>query len=215
LVDDQSFAFDNFLPYFARSAEYHPPTAPTRLASSTTLYNATVWSDDGGPLQVGYPAWVNPISSWIAKGLEVLGLRALSGLSDGDIFGYGYTAFTLDPRTQTRSSSETSYLREALLETTNLAIYKNTLAKKVLFDADKRANGVVVDSGGTSYELKATKEAIVSAGAIRSPQMLMVSGIGPSKVLSDLSIPVLSDLPGVGQNMGKIVIWMDCRSEET
>ncbi len=127
-------------------------------------------------------------------------------MSDGNIFGFGYTAFTLDSRTQTRSSSETSYLREALLKTTNLAIYKNTLAKKVLFDERNRASGVVVESGGISYTLNATKEVIISAGAFRSPQLLMVSGIGPSKVLSNLSIPVLSDLPGVGQNMW-VCVW--------
>lgn len=96
-----------------------------------------------------------------------MGLKELPGLADGDIFGWGYTAWTIDPRTQTRSSSEASYLREALIETTNLAIYKNTMAKRVLFDENKRASGAIVDSGGVTYQIAATKEVIVSAGAVR------------------------------------------------
>ncbi|KAG7009750.1 patulin synthase [Physcia stellaris] len=69
-------------------------------------------------------------------------------------------------------------------------------------DRDKKhATGVLVNTGGVEYTLSARKEVIVSAGAFRSPQLLMVSGIGPASTLQQLNIPVLSDLPGVGQNM--------------
>ena len=138
----------------------------------------------------------------MAKGLSEMGLNELSGLTNGDIMGYGYTAFTMDSKTQTRSSSEASYLREALAQTANLNIYKNTIAKKILFDSQKRATGVIVDSGGVSYQLNATKEVIVSAGVFRSPQLLMVSGIGAKQTLTDLNIPLIADLPGVGQICG-------------
>lgn len=206
-----------------KSAQFHPPDNQTsRLHNSTTSYNQSVFSADGGPLQVGYPAWVNPISSWIGLGLTALGLQQLPGLADGNILGWGYTAFTQDPRTQTRSSSEASYLREALRETTNLAVYKNTIAKSVLFDTKKQATGLIVNSGGVTYQINATKEVILSAGAVcqsrdpitdtipvkysyrlqfRSPQLLMVSGIGPKETLEALDIPVIADLAGVGQNM--------------
>lgn len=150
-----------------KSARFHPPDDQrSRLPNSTTTYNQSVFSADGGPLQVGYPAWVNPISSWIGLGLTALGLQQLPGLADGNIFGWGYTAFTQDPQTQTRSSSEASYLREALRQTTNLAVYKNTIAKKVLFDTEKQATGVIVNSGGVTYQINATKEVILSAGVV-------------------------------------------------
>lgn len=87
-------------------------------------------------------------------------------MTDGNIFGWSYVAFTQDPQTQTRSSSEASYLREALIETTNLLVYKNTMAKRVLFNDDKQATGVVVNSGGLAYQLNATREVILSAGAV-------------------------------------------------
>ena len=159
--------FDNFLPFFMKSAQFHPPNNQTsRLPNTTTLYNQSVFTADGGPLQVGYPAWVNPISSWIGLGLTALGLQQLPGMADGNILGWGYTAFTQDPKTQTRSSSEASYLREALRETTNLVVYKNTMAKSVLFDSQKQATGVLVNSGGVTYQINATKEVILSAGAV-------------------------------------------------
>lgn len=166
LTGDESYTFNNFLPFFQKSAQFHPPSRTTRLSNSTISYDQSAFSAGGGPLQVGYPAWENPISSWIGRGLTALGLQQLPGMSNGDILGWGYTAFTQDPRTQTRSSSEASYLREALRETTNLVIYKNTMAKRVLFDTGKKATGVVVNSGGMTYQINATKEVILSAGVV-------------------------------------------------
>lgn len=113
---------------------------------------------------------MNPISSWLGLALTALGLQQLPGLADGNIFGWGYTAFTQDPRTQSRSSSEASYLREALRETTNLVVYKNTIAKRVLFDTEKHATGVTVNSGGVTYQINATREVILSAGAVCPPR---------------------------------------------
>ncbi|KAI4252794.1 MAG: hypothetical protein L6R42_007838, partial [Xanthoria sp. 1 TBL-2021] len=79
------------------------------------------------------------------------------------------------------------------------------MAKNVLFDGNKRAVDVTVDTGGISsdnltYTTNTTKEVILSAGAFRSPQMLMLSGIGPASTLKDNDVEVLADGPGVGQN---------------
>jgi choline dehydrogenase-like flavoprotein len=84
---------------------------------------------------------------------------------------------------------------------TNLKVFTLTIAKKILFDANKKATGVTVESLLIPYTLQATKEVIVSAGAFQSPQLLMVSGVGPAEQLQEQNIPVVMDLPGVGQNM--------------
>lgn len=105
-----------------------------------------------------------------------------------------------DPTYQTRSSSETSYLKLAL-ERTSLTVYTHALVNRIMFDDTKTARGVLVDVAGMKFMLNATKEVIVSAGAFQSPQLLMVSGIGPASTLKDLDIPVISNLSGVGQNM--------------
>ena len=95
-------------------------------------------------------------------------MKELPGLSDGNIFGWGYTPLTIDLQMQTRSSSEISNLREALVQTTDVVVYKNTMAKKVLFDSKNRANGVIVDSGGLTYQINATHEVIISAVVVRT-----------------------------------------------
>lgn len=75
------------------------------------------------------------------------------------------------------------------------------MAKKILFDSNKNATGVLLESALIPYIISARKEVILSAGAFQSPQLLMVSGIGPAAQLQKHSIPVLADRPGVGQNM--------------
>lgn len=156
------------LPFYKKVGNFTPPNEETRLHNATTLYNQSLYTPDGGPVQVGYPNWANPISSWIQKGLEALGISNLpGGLADGNLWGYAYTASSIDSQTQSRSSAEASYLREAFRETTNMNLYKNTLAKKVLFDSEKNAYGALVESGGLEYTLNATKEVIVSAGFAR------------------------------------------------
>jgi choline dehydrogenase-like flavoprotein len=83
-----------------------------------------------------------------------------------------------------------------------LTIYTETLAKRILFDRRKRATGVEVKGSlGDHVTISAVKEVIISAGTFQSPQLLMVSGIGPSDELQEHGIEIIADRPGVGQNM--------------
>ena len=129
---------------------------------------------------------------------------------NGDIVGWSYIANTIESTTQTRSSSETSFLREALVQTPNLQVYKNTLAKSITFDDQRKATGVNIETAGMSCNITANREVIVSAGAFRSPQLLMVSGVGPKAILDSNGIDCIADRPGVGQNMW--VSFIGCSS---
>ncbi|KAL5332315.1 hypothetical protein BJX70DRAFT_384497 [Aspergillus crustosus] len=195
-VNDSSYSFDEVWPYYQRSPRLTPPNVDRRLANATTLYNASAFNPSGGPLDVSYSNFVMPFSTWMGQGMEAIGLPEASDFNSGKLFGYQYCTSTIRPKDQSRSSSESSFLRES--DTPNLRVYTNTLAKRILFDEEKNAIGVEISG---SRQLTANKEVIVSAGVFQSPQLLMVSGLGPIEHLQEFNITVLSDLPGVGQGM--------------
>jgi choline dehydrogenase len=82
----------------------------------------------------------------------------------------------------------------------NLAVRTHVLVNKVLFEG-RRAVGVTYRRGGETVTVHARREVIVSAGSINSPQLLKLSGVGPAAELTALGIPVVHDLPGVGENL--------------
>ena len=127
-------------------------------------------------------------------------MQPIAGFNSGKLIGSAWASATLNPVNQHRSSSQSSFLDEAI-RNTDIVVYTQTLGKQILFDSNKTATGVSVVTGGKSYSLRARREIILSAGAFQSPQLLMVSGIGPRRTLETHNIPILSDLPGVGQNL--------------
>ena len=165
-VNDQTYTFDNLLPYFKKSVSFQQPNNDIRSVNSTPEYDSSAFSADGGPLRVSYPNYANAFSSWAKLALKELGLEERLGFMSGSLLGFQYTAMSLDRETQTRSSSETSFLRTALQSTSNLNIYKSTLAKKIIFNSNKQAMGVLINTAGVNYALSANKEVILSAGAV-------------------------------------------------
>lgn len=167
MVGDQSYTFDNLLKYFERSVQFTPPNPRLRPANATVGFNASSFSITGGPLQVSYPNSPNSFTSWVTLALSEVGIKEASDFTSGSLLGYQYYSSALDPIGQTRSSSETSFLRSALINLTNMNVYKSALARRILFDKSKKATGVLVDTAGLQYVLSAKKEIILSAGAVR------------------------------------------------
>ena len=95
----------------------------------------------------------------------------------------------------------------------NLSIRPNCTVHRIIFEGN-RATGVEVESGGEKFVVEG-EEIILSAGAIGSPQALMLSGVGPASHLRSLGIPVVHDLPGVGQNLrDHPTVWVTWRTKE-
>ena len=197
-VGDDSYTLSNLEPFFQKSVTFTPPNNEVRRENASTQYDPSAFASEGGPIQVGYTNWVAVWSTWLEKGMQAIGMERTTGFSSGNLLGYHYSQSTIRASDQTRSSSE-QYLE--LHDGDNLKVFTQTLAKKILFDENKKAIGMKVTSLGLEYTMKAKKEIILSAGTFQSPQLLIVSGIGPRDALDELSIPVLSELPGVGQNM--------------
>jgi choline dehydrogenase len=148
---------------------------------------------------VAYSNFLSAYPTWLNKGFKEAGILEVEDFASGNLIGQQYIASTIDGESQTRSSSD-QYINRVKTND-NLKVYTSTMVKKVLFDKSKKATGVKVNTAGITYNILAKKEVIVSAGAFQSPQLLMVSGIGPAAQLEALDIPVIADLPGVGQNM--------------
>jgi choline dehydrogenase len=111
--------------------------------------------------------------------------------------GVGY--YQLFTRNGWRSSSATAYLRPAEGRS-NLQVIVNAHATKVIFEGT-RAVAVRYRQGSDEREIRATREIILSAGAIQSPQLLQLSGVGPAELLHSLGISPVKELPGVGENL--------------
>ncbi|KAK0635855.1 GMC oxidoreductase [Bombardia bombarda] len=206
-VGDDSYTWDKFLPYFEKSMTFTPPNQNFRLANATPTY-ITQGLADGGPLQLTYPNWAYAFPSWATKVFSSMGMPLRQdGFSAGGLVGHAYATFTIDPKTQIRSSSETAFLRNSL-DDPNYTVYTMTNAQKIIFDSTKTATGVKVSTmDSLPYTLTAKKEVILAAGVIGSPQLLQVSGVGPAALLKSLNIPVVADLPGVGTNMQDHIVY--------
>lgn len=134
--------------------------------------------------------------------LNEIGISTAQDFNSGSVMGCQYCSVTVNPTDQSRDSSQTSFLTEAVSENlSNLKVFTLTMAKKINFDSNKKATSVIVESNLISYTLGVNKEVIVAAGAFQSPQLLIVSGIGPASQVEALGVPLVQDLPGVGQNM--------------
>ena len=129
----------------------------------------------------------------IIAGANELGIPTNRDFNGERQEGVGY--YQLFTRNGWRSSSTTAYLRPAA-QRPNLRVETGAHVTKILFEG-KRAVGVQSKKG----EFRAAREVILSAGALQSPQLLQLSGIGPVSLLASLGIPVLADLPGVGENL--------------
>ncbi|KAH7313737.1 hypothetical protein B0I35DRAFT_355786 [Stachybotrys elegans] len=199
MVDDQSFTFDKMLPYFQKSCTFTPQI----LRAGLLTLHPKSFKSEGGPLHVSYYNNVRPFSVHLESAFNEIGVPTTQDFNSGDLLGAQYCTNTVDPRTATRSSSQTAFL-DLCQARHNIKVFQNTMAKKIIFDDNKRARSIIVDSG---LCVKANREIILSAGAFQSPQLLMVSGVGPAKTLDKFNIPVIADRPGVGRNMEDHVMY--------
>ena len=166
IVEDQSFTFEQLLPFFKKSPSFTPPNYSKRGGGEIT-YDADAFDLSSGPLQVSYPnQYYDPFSDRIKNAFTSLGFEEIPGLNSGKLLGFSEFTLTVNPNTATRSSSETSFLQAAIMNST-LQIYQQTLAKRIIFsDANKSATGVEVSTAGLDYTLTARKEVVLAAGVV-------------------------------------------------
>ncbi|HEY1258623.1 MAG TPA: choline dehydrogenase [Stellaceae bacterium] len=182
-LGNTGWSFDDVLPYFKRSEHQ------TR--------GADAWHGTGGPLCVSDVPDRHPICEAFIESAMGLGLPRNDDFNGAGQEGVGYHQTTT--RNGKRCSTAVGYLRPALSRA-NLQVVTGALAEKIVLDGH-RATGIVFRQDGRLRTAQAKAEVILCGGAVNSPQLLMLSGIGPQQHLAGLGIPVAHDLPGVGQNL--------------
>ena len=155
----------------------------------------------------------NPIAKdFVTAAAEALGVPVIDDFNSG-VFteGTGFFSLAYDPATNHRSSASVAYLHP-VLERPNLTLRLETWAYRLLTGPDGRMNRVRVrNADGTTSVIRADREILLCAGAIDTPRLLMLSGIGPADQLRALGIDVTADLPGVGENLldhpESVIVW--------
>ncbi len=151
----------------------------------------------GGPLAVSDLRYKNPLSQMFIDAAKQLGLPANDDFNGASQEGVGF--YQVTQRDGRRCSAAAAYL-SPVLDRSNLAVVTGAHVEKIVIDG-KRAVGVQYRDGDRQVTLRANREVLLSAGALQSPQLLMLSGIGPADHLKERGIEVVHDSPGVGENL--------------
>jgi choline dehydrogenase len=171
------------LPYFIRSE------GNVRGASATHGADGPLTCSD-----IGEP---HELIEAIIAGAQELGVPRTDDFNGGEQEGAGY--YQLFTRKGWRCSTAVAYLRPARSRG-NLAVETDAHATQIAFSGN-RAVGVTYRQGGALRTAHARREVILAAGAVQSPQLLQLSGVGPGELLQRHGVPVVHDLPGVGENL--------------
>ena len=177
------WSFADVLPYFRKLESFAPVQ--------------DMWHGQNGPIQVSRASQEHPFArAFVAAGQQA-GYAFCNDFNGASREGFGPVDLTVGKGK--RSSASSAYLRPVLARA-NLTVVTRAQTRRVLFDA-ARATGVSYRLHGEDRTATARREVILSAGAINTPQLLMLSGIGPAALLSERGIGIVADLPGVGQNL--------------
>jgi choline dehydrogenase len=177
------WGFADVLPYFKKAEHYER--------------GGTDYAGGAGPLNVADLRTVNPITRACLEASVEAGLARTDDFNGRAQEGVGTTLLT--QKNGARYSTASAYLKPAM-NRPNLTVQTEAQVARVLIDG-RRAVGVSYRRGGALVEERVNREVILCGGAINSPQLLLLSGIGPAADLKALGIEVVADLPGVGQNL--------------
>ncbi|XP_035713465.1 glucose dehydrogenase [FAD, quinone] [Folsomia candida] len=190
ITQDPSWSYLNVIQHFKRFESFNG----ILLNENQRGYGYDIFSI--GPISVTTSSGPT-LEMWLAAGRE-LGFQA----ADPNAFQIeAFSPMALSTKNSARSSSYTGFIQGVEKTRRNLRVLRYSQVQKVLINGNKIAYGVTYLRHGIPQIDHASREVIISAGAILSPVMLMQSGIGPAKLLNSANIPIVQDLPGVGQNL--------------
>ncbi|MCC6136154.1 MAG: choline dehydrogenase [Gammaproteobacteria bacterium] len=152
----------------------------------------------GGPLNVADLRQQSEISQVFIRAAGQVGYPLSDDFNGAEQEGIGF--YQVTQKDGQRCSSARAYLHP-ILQRPNLTILTNALASRVLIEGQRAVGVAYLDRSGQTVEVRARREVVLAGGAINSPQLLLLSGVGPRAELERHGIPVAHELPGVGQNL--------------
>ena len=182
-LGNEGWGYEDVLPLFKRSEHNE------RLADR--------YHGRGGPLNVADHRFRHPLSEMFVAAAQETGVPPNDDFNGATQDGCGF--YQLTQKDGRRWSTASAFLRPAL-ERPNLTVVTHALASRIRFEG-RRAVGVEYVWGGRSARADAGREVILCGGSVNSPQLLLLSGVGPAGHLRAVGIPVVADLPGVGENL--------------
>ncbi|OTA76984.1 putative GMC oxidoreductase [Hypoxylon sp. CO27-5] len=197
--NSSTWSWNGLLPYLKKALNFVPPDLAVAESVNIT-YDTSYWGNSSG-VYAGWPSFQWPgIVSQIEAFRDIPGVDFPPDSGAGRAGVYWFPTF-MDPRKVQRSYARTGHF-DGINRTNHDVVAKSKVTRILLEDGT--ATGVIfqqkLGNATTNTIVKANREVILSAGAIHSPQLLQLSGIGPRKLLKSAGINVTVDLPGVGQN---------------
>src|SRR6202047_1665055 len=180
----KGWAFADVLPVFKKQEDWEG--------------GANEWRGSGGPIHIRRPKNPHPTAPAFIEAAREMGMPILDDVNGPMRPGAGYINMNI-AADGTRVSAVRAFLHPALSRP-NLTLLLNTKVVKLNFKGT-RCVGVKLVTDGAAKDIAADKEVILAAGAINSPTLLMLSGVGEAKALRSLGIDVVENLPGVGENL--------------
>jgi choline dehydrogenase len=183
-LGNPGWSYEDVLPYFKR-------------AENNETHGASEYHGAGGPLNVAELRTPSELSKAFIDAAVLNGIPTTRDYNGVDQFGS--FMYQVTQKNGERCSAAKAYLTPNLSRP-NLCVKTHALSAKIIMQG-KRACGIAYYQGSEAKEVRARREVILSAGTFGSPQLLLLSGIGPAKDLQAVGIPVVHDLPGVGENL--------------
>ncbi|OCH94556.1 alcohol oxidase [Obba rivulosa] len=192
----------NYQRFLSRTEGFVPPTETVKEQFGL---NVDDWKlSINGPLKVSFPGSMSKENMVLHETFLNAGIPLAKHPLDGDPNGAMFGPNNYDPITHTRSYAATAFLLPNMGRS-NLTVLVEATVKRVMSDMAENgqytATGVEFIYASGSHIANANREVIISSGALKSPQILELSGFGKREVLEKISIPVKADLPGVGENV--------------
>ncbi|KAJ9663606.1 hypothetical protein H2201_005567 [Coniosporium apollinis] len=201
-LGNEGWSWNDLFPYFRKSTRFNPGPDPGPYET----FDASAYSSDG-PVQLAFPNSINeefPATVDFVEALSSIGVEPVIDLNLGVNLGAQQEVLTIDANMARSSSYDAYYV--PIRDRPNLTVMTSALVQAVISeqrDGALTATGVIFTEGsrGDALNVTARKEVILSCGAFQTPQLLMLSGIGPAETLDVFGIPAVLVNENVGQHM--------------